>query len=296
MSYEPRVTTFVPMTQPITDAHIHIWDFKKAAYDWLKNDTSILHRDYAMEELETDRRQAGIAAGLLVQAANNREDTAWMLEVAGKTDWIKGVVGWLPLLEPEATESVLAADYPANPYFKGVRHLVHDEPDPRWLLQPPVLESLGLLAEYGLPYDMVGVIPAHIETALQVMERKPGLRLVLDHLNQPPIAARERFGRWGSLMKAAAQHPQCYVKISGLGTASGNPAGWAADDIQPYIEFVLQHFGPDRCCCGGDWPVSLLAGSYAATWQRYRQVLEKLLSPADLEKVYRQTAAAFYKL
>jgi len=284
------------MSPKITDTHIHIWDLNKAEYDWLKNDTSILHRNYAVEELETERQQAGIHAGILVQAAGNKEDTEGMLRAASQTGWIKGVVGWLPLLNPEATGRALADDYALNPYFKGVRHQVHDEPDTRWLLQAPVIESLEILAAHGLPYDMVGVIPAHIETALQVAERVPGLRWVFDHLNQPPIAAKERFGRWGSLMKAAAQHPQCYVKISGLGTASGNPAGWTADDLQPYVEFALQHFGADRCMCGGDWPVSLLAGTYASTWQRYRELFERLLAGEDLEKLYSKTAERFYGL
>jgi L-fuconolactonase len=284
------------MTTRIIDTHVHIWNFDKAEYEWLKNDTSILHRNYAIEDLEAGRQKAGITAAVLVQAANNREDTAWMLDTAARTNWIKGVVGWLPLLQPEATGRALADTYAAHPYFKGMRHLVHDEPDTRWLLQAPVLESLGILAGYDLPYDMVGVIPAHIETVLQLVERVPGLRIVFDHLNQPPIASKERFGRWGSLMKAAAAYPQCRVKISGLGTASGNPAGWTADDIRPYIEFVLQHFGPDRCMLGGDWPVSLLAGDYTATWQRYREVLDTVLNKEDREQVYWKTAEDFYDL
>ncbi len=185
---------------PIIDTHIHIWDFGRAEYDWLKNDTSILHRNYTLQELEPARLEAGITGGILVQAANNREDTAWMLQTAAATDWIKGVVGWLPLLQPEATARALD-EYASNSWFKGMRHLVHDEPDARWLLQPPVLESLRLLAERGLPYDMVGVIPAHIETALQVAELVPGLRIVFDHLNQPPMEPpKMRFGRWGSLL------------------------------------------------------------------------------------------------
>ncbi|HEY4150961.1 MAG TPA: amidohydrolase family protein [Chitinophagaceae bacterium] len=283
------------MSQTIIDTHIHIWDFGRAEYDWLKNDTSILHRNYALQELEPARLEAGITGGILVQAANNKEDTAWMLQTAAATEWIKGVVGWLPLLQPEATARALD-EYASNHWFKGMRHLVHDEPDARWLLQPPVLESLRLLAGHGLPYDMVGVIPAHIETALQVAEQVPGLRIVFDHLNQPPMAAKERFGRWGSLLKAAAAHPQFFVKISGLGTASGNAAGWTAGDTRPYIEFVLQQFGPARCLCGGDWPVSLLAGSYTQTWTAYRQVLKELLNEEEQEQVLWKTAHGFYDL
>ncbi|MBS1562927.1 MAG: amidohydrolase family protein [Bacteroidetes bacterium] len=279
----------------IIDTHIHIWDFDKAEYSWLDNDDSILKRTYAIEELEPEREKAGITGGVLVQAANNAEDSSWMLHIAATHDWIKGVVGWLPLQDPEATEEMIARGYAQNAYFKGVRHLLHDEPDARWLLQQPVIESLGLLAKQGLPWDMVGVRTEHIETALEVMERVPGLRLVFDHLNQPPIRTREHFGRWGELMKTAAQHPQCYAKISGLGTTSGNP-GWSSADIEPYIGFALQHFGADRCFCGGDWPVSLLAGSYAASWKKYNDVLEKLLTTDEQEKVFWKNAVRFYKL
>src|SRR5687768_16525123 len=118
----------------IIDTHVHIWDFKKAEYEWLKNDTSLLNRTYPIEELEASRTAAGITGGVLIQAANNFEDTNYMLETAAATGWIKGVVGWVPLMNPEFTATALKA-YLANPYFKGVRHLIHDEPDPRWLLQ-----------------------------------------------------------------------------------------------------------------------------------------------------------------
>jgi L-fuconolactonase len=131
---------------------------------------------------------------------------------------------------------------------------------------------------------------------LEVAQKVPELRLMLDHMNQPPIAGGNRFGEWGELMKAAAGHKNIYVKISGLGTCSKKGAAWTADDIQPYVEFVLKHFGEDRCCCGGDWPVSLLAGSYHETWQQYLKVLSGLLNDAALEKVAHGNADTFYNL
>jgi L-fuconolactonase len=280
----------------MTDTHIHIWDFDKAEYLWLKNNTSILNRVYAIEDLETERKEQGITAGILVQAANNFEDTDWMLEIAGKTDWIKGVVGWLPLTDPEATATAWTGKYAKNRYFKGVRHLIHDEADPRWLLQDSVIESLKLLAEYGLSYDVVGVTTQHIKTLLELVEKVPRLQLVLDHLNQPPIAAGENLGEWGSLIKAAAQHKNIYAKISGLGTASGNFTGWTANDLRPAVELVIGCFGTDRCFCGGDWPVSLLAGGYAKTWQAYKELIHALVADKDREKIYRLNAETFYRL
>lgn len=276
------------MTRLIADTHIHIWDLQKAQYAWLENDTSILSRTYAIDELETERVAAGVTHGILVQAANNVEDTDWMLQVAASTPWIAGVVGWLPLNNPDATAELLENKYVKNQYFKGVRHLIHNETDPKWLLQPTVLESLTLLAEKNIPYDVVGVLPSHINTALAVAEKIPHLKMVFDHLNQPPIVANERFGVWGELMKGAAAHKNIHVKISGLPIPSGN------DLIEPYIAFAIEHFGIDRCFCGGDWPVSLLYESYSQTWKTYIEIIEALVDEPTTAKILYSNAAKFY--
>jgi L-fuconolactonase len=278
----------------LADTHVHIWDFNRAKYAWLEGNTSILNRTYSVEELETERFEIGIKKGILVQAANNFEDTDWMLHVAVNTDWIAGIVGWLPLIDPDATLKALQKKYGKENYFKGVRHLIHDERDPEWLLQPEVINSLQILADHNIPYDVVGVLPEHIETALQVAAKVPELRMVFDHLNQPPIASKEQFGKWGELMKVAAQHKNFYAKISGLGTTTQKGANWTADDIKPYVAFALQQFGTDRCFLGGDWPVSLLAGSYTNAWKNYRTVIDELLPVAERSKIYYHNAANFY--
>jgi L-fuconolactonase len=282
------------MIASIIDTHINIWDFTKAEYAWLKGDRSILNRNYAIEELDKAWQSIPITEGVLVQAANNFEDTNWMLEVASKNDWITGVVGWVPLDNPAEASKALQ-HYSKNPLFKGVRHLIHNESDPSWLLQQEVLESLGMLAEMNFTYDVVGINSQHLMTAIKVAEKLPDLKMVLDHLNQPPVASQEMFGEWGELIKKAAAHKNIYAKISGLGGAANNP-GWTAGDIKPYIEFVLTHFGADRCFCGGDWPVSLLAGSYEKTWQIYKEVLSDLLPGFLLENVYSKNAKKFYRL
>lgn len=281
--------------QKIIDTHIHVWNFDKAYYLWLEGNESILNRTYHIEEIETERNAAGVAEGVLVQAANNIADTDWMLEVAANTGWIKGVVGWLPLMDTAATENTLEK-YSSNNYLKGVRHLIHDEADPKWLLQPAVIDSLKILAERNITYDVVGVLPQHIETVLQVAEKIPALKMVFDHLNQPPMKTNERFGTWGDLMKTASQHKNFYAKISGLGTATADPHNWGIEDIKPYVSFILDHFGTDRCFCGGDWPVSLLAGSYTKTWTTYRSVISELLNGNEGEKVFYSNAQLFYNL
>jgi len=161
------------LTMPleIIDTHIHIWDLKRAAYPWLDNDQSILNRSYDLGILEPQLADAGVRHGVLVQASGNAEDTALMLEAAAAKNWIRGVVGWLPLLDPAKTMQVWNEQYASNDLFKGVRHQIHDEPDHQWLLQPQVLESLNFLASKNIPYDLVGILPQHIDTALKVAEK-----------------------------------------------------------------------------------------------------------------------------
>jgi len=262
----------------LIDTHIHVWNLDEVEYPWLEGDTSILRRNYALEELEPARQAVGVTGGVLVQAANSWEDTEWMLRTAAEFEWIRGVVGWLPLEDPDATARLVGKWGPGS-LLKGVRHLIHNEAETRWLLREPVLESLGLLASRDIPYDVVGILPEHIETALEVAERWPDLRMVFDHLNQP------RRGKWEKLMKEAAKHENFYVKISGLGGKA---------EMEPAIEFALHQFGEDRCFCGGDWPVALLAGSYEETWAAYRSIIEKYTEATD--KVYWGNAERFYGL
>jgi L-fuconolactonase len=284
------------MVPRIIDTHIHIWDFERASYDWLKNDTSILNRNYDIRKLDYDRVQAGITEGVLVQAANNFEDTDWMLEVAEKTDWITGVVGWLPLIDPIATDKALNEKYLANKYFKGVRHLIHDEPDPKWLLQDNVIKSLKLLSDCGLPYDFVGIATEHIETALAVSMKVPELKIIFDHLNRPPQASAKEFTRWSVLMKEAAKHRNFYVKISGLGRQPGELEKWNAEYIKPHIAFALETFSEDRCLCGGNWPVSLLKERYVVIWNSYKEIICSLLNDEGKEKLFYKNAVQFYHL
>ncbi len=284
------------MKEVIIDTHIHIWNLELVDYPWLKNNNTLLNKTYELDDLEAERLTAGVVAGVLVQASNNQQDTQYMLQAAAHHKWIKGVVGWLPLTEPDKVEVLLQTEYKNEKYLKGIRHLIHDEPDTKWLLQPAVIESLKILAARKIPYDLVGVLPEHIETAMAVAEQVPDLIIVLDHLNQPPVATKEKFGRWGELLQAAAANPRFYAKISGLGTTSASGTAWDEVTVLPYINYALKVFGTKRCFCGGDWPVSLLAGSYTTTWKKYETILAALLDREEMGNVLYNNAVHFYNL
>ena len=279
----------------VIDTHMHSWDLQKVRYSWLDGDTSILAQNYYPSGIEDQLQAANVSAAVMVQAANNIEDTAFMFDCAAQYPWIIGVVGWVDLLNPETAKKQLEAHL-QNKYFKGIRHLIHDEPDHNWLLQPAVIKSLEILADYDVPFDVVGVKIEHIKAAIQVAKQIPHLKMVFDHLNHPPIATSEQFGAWGEAITEAAAMPNFYAKISGLGTCCADFNDWSANTIEPYIAFVLEHFGIDKLMIGGDWPVSLLAGDYAGTHIKYQTVLEKLVAPENQEKIYSTNATSFYKL
>jgi L-fuconolactonase len=163
-------------------------------------------------------------------------------------------------------------------------------------LQTNVIESLGIIAGHHLTYDIVGVNAEHLKTAIAVAERLPNLKMVFDHLNQPPIATKEIFGEWGRLMTPASQYPNLYIKVSGLGVTAGNGKNWTKDDLKPYIMHVLELFGTDRCFCGGDWPVALLAGGYKKAWLAYRQIFSEELTEEEQMQLLYKNAASFYNL
>ena len=281
------------MSQPIIDAHQHLWNLDRVAYPWLRPAFGPIARTFEPPELAPQLALAGVTHTVLVQADNSYADTEYMFEMAATFPWISGVVGWVPLLFPDVAGRAIER-FKQNPLFRGVRHLIHNEADPKWLLQDEVIEGLKLLAGAGLTFDVVATLPEHMACIPAIGEKAPNLRMVIDHLGQPPISTRE-LGRWGDDLKAAAKNPNVCAKISGLGTASGNWDGWTAEDIRPYVDCAIETFGPDRCMLGGDWPVAVLAGGYVKAWTAYRSILAGY--PADAQtKVLSGTAIKFYGL
>jgi L-fuconolactonase len=176
----------------------------------------------------------------------------------------------------------------------GVRTLIHTQPDADWLLRPEVGEGLALLADAGLTFDVVAVLPRHLELVPIIAERHPELRLVIDHLSKPPIGLDDR-EPWWSLIGAAAEAPNVYAKVSGLYSATADSGAWTTDSVRPFVERALEVFGAARLMYGGEWPISVLSGGYTRVWNGLRPIFDEL-SPADREQVLGRTAAEFYGL
>ncbi len=277
---------------PRVDTHQHFWNLGEVEYPWLSGSQyGRIRRDFGPSDLEPLLRLAGVGHCITVQAANSFADTDAMLARADRHGWIAGVVGWVPLLDPVAAAQALER-YCRDPAFRGVRHLVHDEPDPDWLLLPPVRASLALLAERGLVFEIPAVFPRHLVHVPRLADEQPGLKIVIDHLGKPPIASGA-LEPWAGELTAAAAHPNVYAKVSGLNTVARDD--WSADDLRPFVDVAVDVFGPDRLMFGSDWPVCLMAGDYARVWEETLRALDGRRAMAR-DAVFGGTAAAVYGL
>jgi L-fuconolactonase len=278
----------------IIDAHQHFWDPARAAYPWLGPDLAPINRAIGYDELAPILAETGIERTVLVESADNDEDTRYMFEMAAAHPEIAAVVAWAPLEDPAATARQLER-LRGEPALVGVRTLIHQQADPDWLLRPEVQASLGLLADAGLSYDVVAVLPRHVEHVATIAERHPTLRLVIDHLAKPPINGGGDPATWCAAMARAAQHPLVYAKLSGLYPGAGDQTGWSAADLRPYVEFALRTFGPSRLMYGGDWPICVMAGGYAKVWREVGSLLEEL-DPVDRGRILGGSAIEFYRI
>ncbi len=276
----------------IIDAHQHIWDLRRARYDWLTPTMHPINRTFHFDEVVPEQRQAGVTASVLVQAADSAADTAVMLEAAARHSRVVGVVGYVPLDRPEEAAEQLV-ELRRNPVVVGIRNLIHDQPDPDYLVRPEVEDGLQVLADAGVPFDLVSVLPRHLELLPGILERHPTLRVVIDHLSKPPIGESSR-EPWWTLIGEAAQSPQVFAKVSGLYPGT-NPSNWSTASIRPFVERALEVFGADRLMYGGDWPVSVLAGGYSAVWAGLRPLFDEL-HEADRDAVLSGTAIRCYQL
>ncbi|PSR20878.1 MAG: hypothetical protein C7B45_13010 [Sulfobacillus acidophilus] len=277
----------------IVDAHQHFWDIERIHYAWLERpENQALKRTFSPPMLAPLLNEIGIDRTVLVQALDSRLDTEAMLKFADQYPWIGAVVGWVPLDEPELASRQLE-NYVKHPKFKGVRHLIHEEANPDWLLRDEVIAGLRLLASLGIPFDVVAVYPNHLKHVPTLAERVPNLRMVIDHLAKPPIRSGD-IRDWRRQMEQAAASPQVYAKVSGLNTAS-DWASWSYRDWIPYVDAAVELFGPERLMFGSDWPVATLAGTYRQVWDATMAVVERYGDRAK-DSIFGGTAQRFYKL
>lgn len=271
------------------DAHHHLWDPGRRTYPWMGDELDPIRRRFAPEDLEPLLKAAALDRSIVVQTVSGVSETREFLAAAKEHDFIGGVVGWVDLMDRRVAatiEDLTAA--PGGDKLVGVRHQVHDEADPDWLLRDDVQRGIAAVGDAGLAYDLLvrtRELPAAVETA----RRHPGMRFVLDHAAKPRIAKGPRDPDWEDAMYPLVDLPNVTCKLSGLVTEA-SWTEWSTEQLKPYVSLVLSWFGAQRCMFGSDWPVCLLAASYA-------QVVDSIRSfTGDDEDVFGGVAARVYGL
>ena len=272
------------------DSHQHFWDLSAIDYFWMPQDHPVLSRNYLPADLWPIYERNLFDGSVVVQAAHNDAEADWLLGLAAAEERILGVVAWADLQSPGLGRRLDHLQKQRK--FAGIRHIVHDEPDVNWLLRPAVVEGLRELARRGIPYDLL-LKPPHIPVAIELMERVPDLRCVIDHIAKPNIA-QGQIEPWLEGMRALAQIPTMHVKLSGMITEAAVP-GWKSADLAPYLKHVLALFGPQRAMFGSDWPVCLLAGSWKEVLAAFTQAVGPI-PQAERNELVGDTAARFYGL
>jgi L-fuconolactonase len=257
----------------IVDAHQHFWDPALADYPWLTDEVAALRRRFGPEDLRPLLEEHGVAGTVLVQARGSLDETRSLLEVASRTSFVLGVVGWIDL-----TGDVRAQLASLEGSLVGIRHQVHDEPDPGWLLRDDVQRGIAALGEAGLAYDLL-VRTRELPAAFETARRQADVRFVLDHVAKRPL----QDAAWRDGVVALASLPNVACKLSGLFTEH-EPAGTA--------ELALGWFGADRCMFGSDWPVCTLAVGYGDTLELIRGTV----ATTDADAVLAETAVRVYGL
>jgi L-fuconolactonase len=276
----------------IVDAHHHFWNTARNPLPWMTPDQGAIDGIFEPADLAPSLAAHGIERTVLVQGADLDSDTDYLFELADRVAWVGAVTAWLPLADPTRCRRRLE-ELAHRRKFRAVRHLIHDEPDPHWIMQPGVLASLALVVENRLILELPVVFPHHFLDAAELAARFPDLRLVIDHLGKPPIGSA-RMDEWEALIRSCANHQNVYAKISGLNTSTSRP-DWDVDDLIEPVQVAVDSFGPDRLMCGSDWPVALLNGDYDRVWGTLVEVLE-LVAPDGAPRILGETACDLYEL
>ena len=244
------------------DAHQHFWKYNHKEYSWISDGMEALKKDFLPSDLWPELKQLKFDGSIAVQARQTPEESRWLLGLTAKFDFIKGVVGWVDLCSSEANYQL--AEFASHPKFVGVRHVLQDEPDDRFMLRDDFLKGISLLRKYSLVYDLL-IIPRHLPYAISFVKEFPDQRFVLDHLAKPLIKERI-LSPWKEGIQELALQPNVFCKLSGM-VIEASWAGWRREDFELYLDVIFSSFGPSRLMIGSDWPVCTLASGYKETMQ-----------------------------
>lgn len=274
----------------IIDTHHHFWRYNPAEYGWIGKGMKKIRRDFLAADLKKTIDSVGVEAVISIQARQNLEETDWLLSLASVNDFIYGVVGWLPFTDPDI-ETILER-YSENKNLKGIRHVLQDEPDPNYMLRNDFNRGIRLLSRFSLIYEIL-IFERFLPQTITFVDKHPNQIFVLDHIAKPLI--RENvLSPWKENIAELARRENVYCKISGMVTEADSKH-WDEHQLRPYLEIVLDSFGPSRLMFGSDWPICLLACSYKQWVEIIHRFIASLF-PNEQKQIRESNARNIYNL
>ncbi|OMF02154.1 amidohydrolase [Paenibacillus amylolyticus] len=272
------------------DAHQHFWEYNVAEYGWIGEEMKIIRQSFLPKDLEPLLVQSGLDGCIAVQARQSLTETEWLLQLADRHECIKGVVGWVDLCSDEVRNQLEL--FASNPYLKGVRHVIQDEPDLDYVLREDFQRGISLLKEYDLAYDLL-VTKEQLPYAVELVKTFPEQRFVLDHLAKPDIKSGI-LSPWKEALESLAAQPNAYCKLSGMVTEA-DWANWTPKDFTAYLNIAIEAFGAERLMFGSDWPVCNVSAPYSEV---YGLIVSHInaLPISDHQMILGGTCAAFYQI
>jgi len=272
------------------DAHQHFWIYEAHDYPWIDDQMKKLKQDYQPPQFQEELIKAGFIGSVAIQARQKVEETRWLLSLSKQYSFIKAIVGWIDLQSEKIEEHLI--EFTGESKFAGVRHVIQDEKEIDFMLKKEFLRGIDYLQDYGLTYDLL-IYPRHLKSACQLVQKFPELKFVVDHLAKPPIK-EQTLEPWATDIKQLAMYDNVYCKLSGMVTeADWNR--WKPIDLTPYMDVILEAFGPARIMIGSDWPVCLLAGDYQSVINPVLKYI-KQCSENEQSKMLSDTCISFYSL
>ncbi|MEL6110739.1 MAG: amidohydrolase family protein [Planctomycetota bacterium] len=275
----------------VIDSHHHLWKYTPAQYGWITEDKAVLKRDFWLKDLSELASANGVDGFVTVQARQSLLETDTLLGLAEELPLIRGVVGWVDFRSPEIEAQL--EKYADASKLKGLRHVVHDEPDDDFILGNAFNRGIAKLNGSGFVYDVL-IFAKHLQPSIEFVRKHPDIPMVIDHIAKPTIRANQFDDEWAAGIREIAHFTNVTCKVSGVATEVRDEA-WSIDTVRPYWDTVLASFGPSRLMYGSDWPVCLLKTQYGR-WLSTVKELASELSDDEQRDLFGGTAQRVYDL
>jgi L-fuconolactonase len=271
------------------DSHQHFWKFDTARHAWITDEMRVIRRDFMPGDLQPLLKKHQIEGCVSVQVDQTEDETLSLLSLANQYPFIKGVVGWIDLTNPNLDSRL--EYFSTLKKLKGFRHIVQGEKK-GFLLNPAFIKGVSKLARYNFTYDLL-IYHYQLPEAIAFVKETPDTKIVVDHMAKPSIKVKE-LAAWAAGIKTLAGFPNVHCKVSGMVTEA-DWGSWKYEDLVPYLDVVFDAFGTSRLLYGSDWPVCLLAASYDEQFSVLQQYTKRF-SDEEKKGILGGNAERFYNL